>query len=446
MRPKPRTGTSWAPAACACALVLGGCGSDSSDAPRPIEHYGVLPGLAATPDQDLREEYARIVEEGSTPEILQASAIAEAENVAAGLRDLFPPDKVETLLDEATSITPPARLGFAFGPVRLRRAIAFRERFDAEWQQARAALARPRCDFGIRHTAGQLADLRFIDTCWLVLRLASFYAAERLDEADLDGAIEGLGSMLRLAQCLAAEKHIVPRGEAAFMRSEALLLLEAITRHPKIEREHLATMLRMVQGQLATWPHDAEAWIGDRALGMHTYEIVRDGRMHELLKPEDVENLGGRVAAQNLAETAQRTVNADELYYLRTMRQVIEACAKPYYQRATLLQGIRTELQNREGTSAEPIVAGRLLLPGLENAQEIQARDRAFCEAWALALAHGVGLDPPPYEVNPLTGADYRVTRRDGRVEVSEVGTGLKGDDPRMIVPDLAAEAGSPAP
>lgn len=425
----------------AAAIQAAGCGPTSSepslDEVADRESYGKLPGLAAVPDQDLRAEYARIVEEGGAPEQLASPPPADEENVAAGLRDLFPPDKIDSILDEANLIVPPPRLGFEYDPVRLQRAVAFWKRYEPQWQEAREALARPKCDFGLQHMRGQAADLTFVNVVWIAARLEFFHAADRLQQDDLDAATRSLENVLRLAACLAGEKHIHPRGQAVFLRSEALWLLEAIVRRPKVQRKHLEGLFNLVQNQLAHWPGDAGAWVGDRAQGMHTYEMVRDGRLMELLQPADIARMGGRDSERDLAGAAQRTVNSDELYYLRVMRRVIDACADPYYRRAALFQDIRTDLQQKHGTGEFPLVAGYVLLPGVAEAQAIQARDRALCEGWALALANAAGLALPPYRANPVTGLPYKVVRNAGRVEVSGVVTGEKGDERPILVPDL---------
>jgi hypothetical protein len=425
------------------AMLAGGCQPSTASKPDDdlgAEKYARLPGLSASPDPELCDELARIVEEKGTPELLMAAAIPDDQNVAAGLADLFPAAKVESVRREADQVAPPRKLGFRFDSIRLQRAVDFRKQYDRQRQEARIALERPRCNFGLRHVAGAAADLSWVDVVWIFARLEQFQAAEYLHDEDLDAAAESLRYLLRLAQCLAAEKHVVPRGQAAMIRDEGLLVLEAVVHHPKVAKTHLQKLAGLLDAQLAQWPPDADAWIGDRALGMHDYEFVRDGQLLTLLRPEDLELFGGKDVIRDLPDAARRTVNEDELYYLRTMRKIIDSCRRPLYQRAAVLQAIRADLRQKQGTAEFPTIAGHLLLPGIDKGQMVQARDRAYCEGWALALALGSGRPRPPYQVDPLTGAEYRVIREHGRVEVSGPGTGLKDDDPRMIVPDMAGQ------
>ncbi|MCS7304065.1 MAG: hypothetical protein NZ602_03020 [Thermoguttaceae bacterium] len=424
-------------------LLVVGCGRQMDPGSRELglDFYGKLPGLSATPDPELRAEYIRIVEEAGTPEQLTQAAIPDEENIAAGFRQLFPPDKLDSILLEAERIMPPAKLGFNFDPVRLHRASVFWKQYQQVWQQARKALDRPRCQFGIRFIEGDGADLSFIKVVWIVARLEMFYAAQQLHKKAFREAISSLELLLRLAHCLGAEKHFEPRGQAAFLRSEALLLLEAIVRRPEIQRTHLEQLFDLLQGHLAQWPPDVDAWIGERALGMHAYELVRDGRLLQLAKPEEIEAMGGQAAAVELAEVAKQNVNQDELYYLRTMRRILEACSEPYYRRAALFQQIRLDLQQKRNTSEFPLVAGYLLLPSIENGHRLQAKDRALCEAWAVGLALGAGQTEPPYQINPLTGQPYKIFRQDGRIEVVSGDSAQLQDEFRILVPDLASKS-----
>ncbi len=52
-------------------------------------------------------------------------------------------------------------------------------------------------------------------------------------------------------------------------------------------------------------------------------------------------------------------------------------------------------------------------------------------------MAAGEGL--PRVAINPLTGAEYKVVRENGIIEIYNVGTGIDGDNPPVIVPDFAA-------
>jgi len=425
-------------------LVAVGCrqGATPEDArQQAAEDFGQLPGLTGSPDPRLQSELARIVDEGGTPALLAERRIPESENVAAGLTHLFPAEEVRSILAESGDIFPPRE--FTFNSLQLEKASRFRKKYEVQRRQVRQALGRGACNFGIRFEEGFAADLGFIDLVRLCARLEAFDAAESLAGGNLDAAADSLGGMLRLAACLAGEKHAIARLEGAFCRTEALAVLRAIVEHPKAGRSHLARMAKLVRRQLDTWPPDADAWIGDRALGMHAYEAVRAGRVVELLTEEEFKRFAEEETLRDLPGATRRNVNEDELYYLETMRKIIEACANPYYKRRALFESIRQDLHHKRNSTLFPLVAGRLLLVDIEKGHVIQARDRANCEAWSLGLAAALGKERPPYRINPLTGSEYEVRKEDGQVTVSGVFPEELPGVPSVVVPDLAGDAPS---
>lgn len=419
-----------------CGLLAGGCGEQShpeARSPLSPEEYGRLPGLSGSPDPGLRDELARIVEQGGTPQLLGKVAIDEQENAAAGFVGLFADRKISSILEESAGICPPRR--FDFHALRLQKAIDFRKKYDSQRLQIRRALQRPKCSFGIQFERGVFADSSFIDVVRICGRLEAFRAAEALAEDDPHAAVESLGAMLRMARCLGAEKHVFTRLEAAFLRTEALDVLQAIARDDQLQRKHFERLLAMVRAELAAWPPDADAWIGDRASGLYAYEMVRDGQLLGLLTAEEMGLFAREGSLDKLAEAARLSVDRDELYYLKTMQKIIDSCSRPYYARKELFDAIDNDLQEQRDSSEFPLVAGRLLLPDVWKAQRMQARDRANWEAWAVALAAATGAEPLPFDTCPLTGSAYQVHKVDHELFVTGFGTGEEGDFPEIRVP-----------
>ena len=423
-------------------LTAAGCrqrdGSPSAER-LDVAEYGALPGLKATPNSELRDELDRIIEEGGTPEQLSEIEIPAAGNVAAELLDLFPKERVGAILEQSERLFPPGR--FEFNPAQLQRANDFRKQYDASRLRARAALKRPQCDFDIEFTAGFLAEMEFIPVVRICARLEAFRAAESLAADKPIGAVESLRAMLRLAQRLGAEPHIEARLQAAFLRTEAFGVLQAIVLDDNIASSHLVQLQETVEEHLSDWPHDADAWIGDRAMGLHAYEMVRDGNLTGLLTVRELDLFAKEGDIGDLSDAAKRNVDHDELYYLKTMRKIIDSCSRPYCQRLSLLRSIREELQQMRGSSDFPAVAARLLLADVEKGHAMQAQDRANWEAWALALAGATGRTSPPFETNPLTGENYLQTKQGEFIIVENFGSGVDGDHPSIMVPCPDAKA-----
>ncbi|MHC4180079.1 MAG: hypothetical protein ACYSWU_21455, partial [Planctomycetota bacterium] len=228
------------------------------------------------------------------------------------------------------------------------------------------------------------------------------------------------------------------RLEAAFLRTEAFCVLQAIVRDEQITRSRLDQLYRRVEDQLATWPDDAGAWIGDRALGLHAYEMVRAGKLKDLLGAEEIQQFQKENVLDELLDAAVRNVNHDELYYLETMRKIIDSCSRPYHTRLPLFDSVASELQQKRNSPEFPVVAAWVLrLADVRKGHAIQAQDRANWEAWALALALATGRQMPAYQINPLTGQEYLCQKHDETVEVTNFGSGRDGDNPSIFVPDL---------
>ena len=339
-------------------VLAGGCnGQPEEGATQQLgsNDYGTLPGLKEVPDRKLRDELARLIEQRATPELIGKTAPAEADNVAAGLAGLFPEDKIAAILDQSAKIFPSGK--FELDPTRLQSAIDFRRQHDARRLQARDALGRPQCDFRIRFTDGLTGDLKFVDVVRICARLEAFQAAGSLADDKPEKAVEALGFMFRLASCLGAEKHPVARLEAAFLRAEAFRVLQAVVEDDRTTRQHLDRLSEMVAHQLAIWPDDADAWIGDRALGLHAYEMVRAGRLKDLLTPEEIEQFQKEGTLEELLAASVRNVNADQLYYLQTMQKIIDSCTRPYHARLSLFDSIGRELQEKRNSPDFPLVA-----------------------------------------------------------------------------------------
>lgn len=424
-------------------LAAAGCGGGPrSQPPKPLSAaaLGDLPGLRASPDPDLQAELARIEEEGGTPAQLSGGGLPPETNVAAGLSGLLEADEAAAALTESDEIFPDA--GFEFDAAKLLEAVEFSRRYQAVLERGREALARPDCDFGVDLREGFEADLGFVDVVRVCARLEAFQAAELLSRDKPAEAIDALGAMLRWAACLARQTHPVCRMEAAYMRSEAGAVLGAIAGHPGISPAEIERLHKLVMDELERWTPDRNAWIGDRALGLWSYEMVRAGRVMDLLTPEEVSRFGEEGILSGLPERAREHADRDELYYLQTMRRVIQACEKPYYEREELFESVRQDLQAKRNSPQFPVVAGRLLLADLEKGHVNQAQDRANWEGWAVALAAAGGDDSPPFSVNPLTGKPYEVIHKDGLVMVWNVGGGTSGADHPVVLPEKREEGG----
>ncbi|MCG8587271.1 MAG: hypothetical protein MI757_21410 [Pirellulales bacterium] len=428
-------------AALVCGIVLfAAAGCSRSDAKQVEENLGTLPWLRHSSNADLAKHLAQIEEQQGTPEQLERDWPPDADNAAVGLSEVFKPGVLNRALGRSDELMPAGP--FVFGAVELVPIVQFSKGYEFQRRKVVAALKRKSCRFKIRFTEGLLADTSALDAVRLAVRLENFRVAERLGDGQPVEAVEPLAIAFQLVRLIAAEPHVAYRLEAVALREESLRALAAVAQHPRTSKMVLRSLGQILAGQLGDWPDDRRAWIGDRAIGLHAYEMVRDGQILSMLTDEEYKALAekGTLAHLPIALQGKGVLDRDQLFYLTTMGRVIDACQEPYFRRKKLFADIRQELEDAKRSSEFRFVSGRMLLPDIETAQQQQARDRARCEAWTLAIAKAVGAPPPEFDVNPLSGKPYQanIESQDGRpvrVVVTGVGDGTAADDEPVVVP-----------
>ena len=424
-----------------CASCEARRGAKSFDE-QTLESLADLPGARETTHALLRAESARITEEGGTPAQLVQNDLPPTENAAIALADLFAQKSLGWIGDRTEALFPVGR--FQFNPVAMEGLNRFLEDHRFELDGLDEALLRGNCDFQIDFRRGFFADTSFVDTVSICARFEAFRVAQHLAANEPIEAVSPLRAMFRLIGFLASERSVEARLSAAVLRSEALLVLEAIAQHPATTSSEVIALYQIIQEQIQSWPSDSAAWIGDRALAMHSYEVIRIGKLMMLLTTDEIEIFRAEGMLRNMPSALKRTADQDEHYYLDVMRKIIASCDRPFHTRKALFQQIRSDLRDLRDTSDYPVAAARLFLTDIERGQAIQARDRALTEMWAIALALAAGLDPPDFRINPYSGKEYVVLKEES---AASVWTGESGDGHIVVpYPIQAADATDNAP
>lgn len=412
------------------AVLLAGCSRQKSPAIKSadeLERFGALSGAKSSHSAELRDELARIESEGATaaqltrrPTVPTAlGTVSAAGSPATGrLGEVFAADLQETLFKQLDTLYPVGP--FKFSRSTLQTAIQLKDRYEAQRKQIHKIVAAAG-SFDIQLTQGLAADTSCADVVTIGNRLDAIVAAELLYREDLSGAIATVREMTTAIETLAHEKHAVPRITAVHLRGEALRVLEAIATHPQAGRATLRRLADLIDDQLASWPPDGAAWMGDRAVGLHTYELVRDGYLYSILDDVEQSRLRREVGSERLENHVEEKLDQDEMFYLRAMRRTITACRRPYYERLREFREINAELEALRSSLNYPLVADLVLWPGVQEGHRWQALDRARCEAWSIALAASLGEPRPPYQINPLTGSRYVVELRATEVIVDGI-------------------------
>ncbi|MCA9100875.1 MAG: hypothetical protein KDA63_07000 [Planctomycetales bacterium] len=400
--------------------MISGCDAKPTrlerDILRVVDHYGGLKGVGDSPNEALRNEVERIRQEGGMPRQLDEAGVPDEENLATGLVDLVKKRRIQSVLEYSEELLPGDWLHFE--APQLEEVRAFLVSHHDALGQIDAALTRPRCDFHVQHAAGYFADTRPVEYAVIAGRLKTLEAAVRLHDEGPAAALGPLRAIFRLAECLSQEKQVTCRLHAARLRHDALLVMAAIVADERAGQRNVGEVYELLRQQLDGWAPESDVWIGDRALGMHVYEVVRDGRLAHLLTDAEHDALVQEAEEGQFLAAAEANVDGDELFYLETMRKLIDACDRPSYDRGEVFTEIDEQLGRAEAIGEYPLVAGRMLLTNVRRAQETMAADRAMCEVWALALASALDVKPPSYSVNPFTGEAYRTDVDDGIVYV----------------------------
>jgi hypothetical protein len=413
-----------------------------------IERYVDLPGLRSSPHAGLKAELALLVQERMTPQALDGQLAGfrsqARQPTTAGRRPLdesipaISRPLLKAQLDQVYRGGP-----LHLSPVQLEQARDVLRRWADDRLRFEQALDGCSGGLGMRIADGNLADVRFLDVLNLGCRLEALAAAEALAENEPEQSLPPLGVMLRAARLLAAEWNVTTRVSAANLRADALHVLDAIANHDLATRDTHARLAELLARETSDWPADAAAWVGDRTAGLLVYELVRDGHYLSLLEHDELQQLRDKGLVDATAKAVVRTLDADELFYLSTMRRIVESCRQPYFERVAVLGRIRGELAAREQSGDYPLVAGRLLLDDFEPGHERQAEDLARCTAWQIALAAATGTNSPADIVSPLTGQPLRVQTSPHEVRV--VGFLAPGDELTLAIraPTSAARVAS---
>ena len=314
----------------ATLLVLLGCNPrrpKKFSSPEDMERYASLPFASATHNAELRAELARVVAEGGTPAQLGGLAgstdpPADGQpdhSIVVALTEIFPADTRDLLVERLRSVYPDAR--FQFAPLARGTARDLLQAADERRGKFQRLMLTASLRPSYPHALGIGADVNYLTAVEAGNRLTGIYIAELLETNRVPQAMESLNAMFRVAEWLSQEKHPLPRIAGARQRAAALVVLGAIARHPHASPEIRGQLQELLTRQLSHWPTDADAWIGERAEGLHMYELIRDGYLLSVLPFENLRRLREEIGVDKLGQVVADHLDADELFFSATMRK-----------------------------------------------------------------------------------------------------------------------------
>ena|GEM_PF-1360794 len=456
-----------------CLLPLG-CGKDTDENKPQVnvppygtpEHYGYLLKTQTARNPYLIKELDRIEEEEALPEDLTdtqtyGSDGGGAKFMVPELSRLFTKTDRDRVLREAENLYPKEK-DFKFdSPDHLQRMLKFLDYHNTTREAARKIADRDDFRLHANLLQGMFAELAFVDVVWICAYLEAYQAAESLYvRNDPEKALEAAAYMLRWATFLGNEPHLITRLEAAYLRTEAMHVIIAALHSNNASADTFQNAYTIVMKHINLWPDEQKIWRGERAVGMHTYEVARNSDLGSLLEPKEYTELAETVGAENLDLYIYSNINTDELFYLNAMRRIIDAAALPFHERKYLFATIEDELnqptiekEDQQGKKRDrTVLADKLLLPGIEQSQKIIAEDQANWEALARVIAEILHLpNKPKFETNPLTGKLYQVVPLDDSVAAYNIvpldqnrSTSIKIPIPKSIRPAIDEEKTTP--
>ncbi|EAQ76853.1 hypothetical protein [Blastopirellula marina] len=424
---------------CLSAALIAGCGGKPMvHDPNEPSDYGRLTLTRQVNHPELTRLIDPIVGAEKTPQGLEAALAAGLDpenNGVAALMKIYPGPIADQMIDSTDAWLP--NQDFQFPPLALEKVHAYVVRHQEKIVRGRAALQMPQWKYFWRPTAGYMADVHFVECTRVAARLEILSAAVALADQDLDAAAEHIAFALELASRLGQVNHVYARRIAAELREAAFSAAGALATQTAVNRDQLSTISKTLASHVAAWPNDADAWIADRACGLHQYELIRDGQFLSTLPRDEYQKLKDEHELDATIRAVSRNLNHDEVVYLKQMCVIIEGCRLPFYQRAEMLSQLHAQLTAFAGTNDYPTVAARWLLVDVSKQQRIAARDKALATAWSLALQLAIGEEPPTSPpMNTLTGAPYQIRIEPRRIVVAAVDGG--GDDQIIALPRFA--------
>lgn len=411
-----RAVSSWTVLAC-CFLILG-CGDSEQTVTEVTQTAATLEKTNLSHFEPLRDELNRLSAERALPEQLDARTVAEVspKSFAGSIDTLLEDNQSERIRERLQEFFPPN--GQNPRALTLEKAAGFLKFYQARLNEARKSLEGPQDRFQWKASDGWFIDTSYADKAHAICGLELIAGMDAISQGKIAETIDSLGYAGRIIRMLANDEHLVARLTAVSLRERWLNLISLTVASPELQRSDLEKIYQLLLNQISQWPNESRAWIVDRAIGLQTYELVRQGNYLSLLSPEEAEELESEGLHIIRSRAVQRYIDQDESFYLDTMRRIIDAESMPFYMRDSTWDSIDRSIEDAKKTEHYPQVAIELLLPDIKIAQRQIADDRARVEAWTLVLAHCVGNNPPTYQKNPATGQEYQVNKDENVVEV----------------------------
>lgn len=425
----------------AAAIILAfGCSDSRPTLEEIVVAAGELPGVRNSSHPDLREALRQIEATDGMPNDRQSRPLAPGENAAIALTHAVPLSEDFVVKSAEVEKTFFDLLDVPLLQWKQSAEQLVREHHDT-LVAARAAGDLRSCDFMVDFDRGYFNDTHFLDATAMTCRLELIAAALAADAGTLDGAIDEFLRAYRWCDRLAEVPMLEAQLQAASLRGNAAIVLALIVTDQRATPADLKRLSVALGQSLEAWPSERQMLVGERALAMHAYEMIRKGLVEFVITMDERKLLGEEKILEKLRDADVELIDDDEFRYLNYMMGVIALADRPYHLRVSELRELDRQLAVSDA-GRYAWLANRVFADGLTASQAHLARSRGELAGWYVALraAAGEPTDAPAKDrlTNPLNGETIVVERVGDRV-VARL-SDAKLPDPSVRVPDGMAK------
>jgi hypothetical protein len=223
-----------------------------------------------------------------------------------------------------------------------------------------------------------------------------------------DEAVKSIQYIYRLADKLSLSGLFDLRLAAAKIRLQTLELIQTFLLSPICRSEDHQTLYGLFERQINHTPADKVTWTQYQTEGKKFYEKIIQEGFEKTIPQSMLKELLDRNAFDAYQQGTAEQFLRDQTIFLRVMGTVIESCELPFYQRQPVLSQLKLEIQERQGTSAEPVIAG-ILLQNIAEDMRFLAQERTSREMIYLGLSVSRNGRQRQATRNFLTGKEYEL-------------------------------------
>ncbi|MDR1053300.1 MAG: hypothetical protein LBL39_03915, partial [Planctomycetaceae bacterium] len=247
--------------------------------------------------------------------------------------------------------------------------------------------------------------------------LEEYAVARAVRDGKIREAIIAIAYVLRLAQLTAEVPSLPVRFIAANTRLKGLDMIQNVVLSKSFTEADLRELYMVVIEQLETWSAESKTFIGHRASGMKTFNLILALGIDYAFENTELEELTKR-DKDRFEYRINQNWAWDHVFFLQSMQSLIGECKYPYYKRKDRIDKIFQVLREKYDTP-EDLITSYFLLREVPRYMQFFALERARYELAALSMANSLKYSTgvteyaaesiKSYEKEPITGTLYHI-------------------------------------